>query len=134
MSGYVYVARNKAFADLVKVGFTTRTVQARMAELNSTGVPGQTSAVYYAVTSEAHRLEQLTHTALRTVRESKNREFFAITAAEARRVIRRSAALGDIVISAEWSDKSVDLEDRSVRLAKAKQAVFKNLLKPTRFK
>jgi hypothetical protein len=125
MSGYVYVARNDAFWGLVKVGYTTRNVQVRMAELNGTGVPGQTVAVYWAATDKPHRLEQLVHLKLHSARESKNREFFAVSAADARRAIRQAAAFDGILILREWSDEAVDLEDKWVRLEKAKSNLKK---------
>jgi len=39
MSGFVYVMSNPAMPKMVKVGMTTRTIEARARELHTTGVP-----------------------------------------------------------------------------------------------
>ena len=37
--GFVYIATNESFANLQKIGFTSRNPSERMSELDSTGVP-----------------------------------------------------------------------------------------------
>ena len=116
MSEYIYIARNDMFPHLVKIGFTTRNVHVRLAELNGTGVPGTTTAVYYASTLDARYLEQLTHKRLEKRRESKNREFFRISAADARETIRDVAEKASLPLLKQWSDDSVNEEDTLVQM------------------
>lgn len=120
MSGYIYVARNRSIQGLVKVGYTTRTVTTRMAELNNTGVPGVTEAVYHAYTDDPSTLERRVHAILARHRETQNREFFNVSAVEARRVIRTASMDYNIRIKNEWSDMSLDGEDNALLLAQAR--------------
>ena len=112
--GYVYVARNKSILGLVKIGFTDQTPEKRIPDLNNhTGVPGKYEVVYRCQVNNAKHLEGLTHSALGPQRDSKDREFFRVTAAHARRIIRATASRVGIAILAEVSDPRLDVEDRA---------------------
>lgn len=78
-NGYVYVLINPSLPGLVKVGKTTRDVEARAKELSSaTGVPTPFVAAYEVYTEDCDSLERMVHTYLGEmgVRVSQNREFF----------------------------------------------------------
>jgi hypothetical protein len=111
--GFVYVARNRSIPGLVKIGSTDKSVGDRMRGLNGPGVPGKHESVYNCRVHQAKRLEKLTHAALVGARDSKDREFFRITAAHARRTIRATAASVGMEIVEEESDQGLDFEDRA---------------------
>jgi T5orf172 domain len=41
MRGYLYMISNKAMPGLLKIGYTTRSIEERISELHSTGVPSR---------------------------------------------------------------------------------------------
>jgi hypothetical protein len=84
INGYVYVLSNPCMPNLVKIGFTRRNIDIRLAELNSsTGVPESfvLEAAFSSVSPE--RDEQVVHSKLSDHRTNKNREFFQIEVLEA---------------------------------------------------
>lgn len=88
--GYVYVLTNPAMPGLVKIGKTTRRPEARLLELSSaTAVPQQFELAYQCVFDDCHMAERLIHNILEEqgLRAAKNREFFTMSADEARLVI-----------------------------------------------
>jgi len=74
MSGIVYVLSHKAIPDLLKIGFTTRSIEERVQELSSTGVPGKYTVELYFQTDDAPQFELLLHRTLREFHFEK--EFF----------------------------------------------------------
>ncbi len=77
---------------VVKVGYTTRTVEARAKELG-TGIPGGLSIAYKLRVDDARQVERQIHRILnsRRVPRGPGREFFAMTAAEAIETIEKIA-------------------------------------------
>jgi hypothetical protein len=115
--------RNDRFADLVKVGFTNRAVDARLPELNGTGVPGRTIVLYHCTIDDAPQLEALTHQLLRDARDVKGKEFFRVSAATARRVIRAAAVRAGMIIRAEWSSPHLEEEDREASCSRIREQI-----------
>lgn len=79
INGYVYILSNPCMPDLIKIGFTARNIDERIAELNSsTGVPEPfvLEATFCSINPE--RDEQIIHAELNEHRTNKNREFFQI--------------------------------------------------------
>lgn len=76
MSGIIYVLSHKAIPDLLKIGFTTRSIEERVQELSSTGVPGKYTVELYFQTDDAAQFEMLLHRILREFRYEK--EFFKV--------------------------------------------------------
>ena len=74
MSGIVYVLSHKAIPDLLKIGYTTRSIEERVQELSSTGVPGKYAVELYFQTDDAAQFEMLLHRVLREFHFEK--EFF----------------------------------------------------------
>lgn len=62
-SGHLYLAANASWAGLYKIGCTRRSVMARMAQLNSEGVPTPWLAIASWAVYDAHGLEALAHRA-----------------------------------------------------------------------
>ena len=79
--GIVYVLTNLAMPGLVKIGMTTRdSVDSRMTELYSTGVPVPFECAYACEVkiSDCAKIEKALHIAFEPNRINKNREFFSI--------------------------------------------------------
>ena len=75
----VYVLRNEAMPNLIKIGKTQRKdLQARMSELYSTGVPLPFECLWAGEVSDCSKIESLIHNAFRNCRINPKREFFNI--------------------------------------------------------
>lgn len=75
----VYVLRNEAMPNLIKIGKTQRKdLQARMSELYSTGVPFPFECLWAGEVRDCSRIESLIHNAFRNNRINPKREFFNI--------------------------------------------------------
>jgi hypothetical protein len=76
MADIVYVLTNEAMTGLVKIGFTTTSVEQRIKELDTTGVPLPFQCFYAAEIADCKRVEKLIHTVFSDKRVRENREFF----------------------------------------------------------
>lgn len=85
--GYVYILSNESMPRLLKIGYTERSVEERVVELNSTGVPVpfEVDAIFYSANPQED--ESLIHNSLCNFRINKCREFFAIEPAHAIQLI-----------------------------------------------
>lgn len=81
--GFVYILTNQCMPGMVKIGKTTRSVQARAAELFHTGVPTPFHVEHSVECPDCHALEAEMHGSFADRRVSSSREFFAVNAAEA---------------------------------------------------
>lgn len=82
--GWVYCLSNPSFPHLVKVGFTTRTVEERLNELNSsTSIPTPFKLEFKFNSANPMEDEATAHKCLDEHRQSDRREFFALSASEA---------------------------------------------------
>lgn len=77
-NGYIYFLINQSMPGLVKVGYTTRTLEKRLEELNTTSIPmpfqiGVAFAVY-----DPEKCESSVHEELKENRLNNDREFFKI--------------------------------------------------------
>lgn len=105
-SGWIYVLDPNMTVNgkaVVKVGYTTRTVEARAKELG-TGIPGGLSIAYKLRVDNARHVERQIHRILnsRRVSQGPGREFFALSATEAIDTIEKIA----LNISSERVDKA----------------------------
>jgi hypothetical protein len=82
--GRIYVLSNESMPGLVKIGWTSRSVEDRVRELATTGVPTGFKIEYEAYVREPAKVEQNIHQVLtsRGVRTNSKREFFAIAVPE----------------------------------------------------
>lgn len=89
---WVYVLRNPAFSDdLLKIGRTSRTPDARANELSSkTGVPEDYEVVAAYPTPNSKRLEKRVHRKLKIYRTDDRKEFFNVQLETAKRVIENT--------------------------------------------
>lgn len=109
-AGFVYVLSTREDKDVLKVGFTTRTVEQRAKEINGgTGVlyPLGARAVFEVVDAQAG--ERAVHDALQPYRIRADREFFALDFRDAERIIRHILMGQDLLLRQEgrvkwWND------------------------------
>lgn len=88
--GIVYVLSNSSMPGLVKIGMTTReSIDTRMKELYSTGVPVPFDCVYACEVkvSDCAKIEKALHKAFEPNRINANREFFRIDATQATAIL-----------------------------------------------
>lgn len=91
--GYVYILTNPAMPNMVKVGMTTDSPEARAKTLSSTtGVPQPFRVAWYASVDDCAAVEGAVKRALNRHRVNGRREFFAVTVQDARRSIEAAAA------------------------------------------
>lgn len=88
--GIVYVLTNSVMPGLVKIGMTTReSIDSRMKELYSTGVPVPFDCVYACEVkiSDCAKIEKALHKAFEPNRINANREFFSIKPEQATAIL-----------------------------------------------
>ena len=89
MEGIVYVLKNPAFTNLVKIGITTRDeVHVRMSELYTTGVPLPFECVYAGKVDDPKKVEAALHHAFSNTRVNPSREFFDIDESQAIAILK----------------------------------------------
>jgi len=86
--GYIYALHNQYLVGILKIGYTTRTPAARAKELSNTSVPTDFEWVYYAKVREPESNEARVH--VKMASRNVGREFFKVTAEEAREFIREA--------------------------------------------
>lgn len=86
--GSVYILENPAMPDLIKIGHTKRTVEERVNELYTTGVPERFKIVHKYPCEDHERLERAIHKKLANYRHNPEREFFRYPADDALQMLR----------------------------------------------
>ena len=74
--GIIYILKNPAFKDMVKIGITDRDINLRLKELNNTSVPKPFEVLYAAKVYDARYVEGLIHKLFHEDRVDSKREFF----------------------------------------------------------
>lgn len=80
MKGYVYILTNESMPGLVKIGRTTRSVEARANELHQTGVPTPFKIRDGILSPDCAEMELAAHDEFSKCRVSSDREFFRVDA------------------------------------------------------
>jgi hypothetical protein len=89
-NGFIYVLSNQCMRGLVKIGSTTRPVEARVKELNSaTGVPAPFKLEAYFASNNPFADEAKVHAELSSWRLQKDKEFFHCSSIDAIDAISR---------------------------------------------
>ena len=122
--GIVYVLTNPAMPGIVKIGRTGRAVEARLADLYSTGVPLPFECEYAAKVKDQNEVESAFHLAFGPYRINPKREFFNIEPEQAITLLKLMA-LEDVTPVIQKEAESVDIE------AKASTEKFKKKRRPT---
>ena len=83
--GCVYILKNPAMPDLIKIGYTNRAAEVRARELydGMNGVPKPFIVVHINDCEEPQELEAIVHKRLARYRINRNREFFRYPADDA---------------------------------------------------
>ncbi|WP_259082634.1 GIY-YIG nuclease family protein [Salinibacter ruber] len=89
--GSVYVLKNPALSDVVKIGYTKRSAQKRARELSGTGVPGEWHVAYEIGTNRPKRVEKKVHRKFSHRKVRDGGEFFKVSPEKAARVIKNVA-------------------------------------------
>ncbi len=89
-AGFVYVLTHPRFPELVKIGFTSRLVEERIADL-STAVPEDFTIALRLTTLNARTVERYTHELLGEHRFRKDKEFFEVTEEQACAAVHTAA-------------------------------------------
>ena len=76
--GKVYILTNDYMPGIVKIGYTTQSIEERLKELDKTGVPWPFKCHFAVETERYKEIESLLHDAFSDYRIRDNREFFKI--------------------------------------------------------
>jgi hypothetical protein len=82
--GIVYLLSNPAIPNMVKIGITTRTIEKRMAELYSTGVPLPFTCEYAINVEDVDMIESKIEQIFAKQKVNPKREFYSIGIVEAK--------------------------------------------------
>ncbi len=83
--GFIYILENPALKGCVKIGKTARLPGSRAAELSSnTAIPQAFSVAYSRLVDDVSNVETRIHKKLDEYRTNENREFFNLSAADAK--------------------------------------------------
>ncbi len=96
MSEFVYILSNPSMPGLLKIGYTAKTVEERMRELQTTGVPKPFKLEFKIETDNGILLESHLHKTFRQYREGSDREFFRIPLLDVIKRIKEDIQLGVI--------------------------------------
>ena len=108
--GIVYVLENVAMPGIVKIGRTSRdSIEKRLGELYSTGVPVPFDCVYAARVADAKEVEEAFHDAFGPYRINPKREFFEIESFQAIALLRL-VATDDVTPEIQNEAAKVDVE------------------------
>lgn len=98
--GWVYIMRNDELKrPLLKIGMTTRPPYDRAADLSNTSIPGHYEVLYFVHVGDARLAERYAHEALVEFRYQPNKEFFAVSVAQAAKVLDELAELMPVLRS-----------------------------------
>lgn len=116
--GVIYILINEAMPGYTKIGKTTNSIEKRMADLDTSGVPLPFECTYAARVADADYVEKKLHDAFEDSRVRHRREFFRI-APERVRAALELAALEDITpkddVVADADDKAALIKARTIR-------------------
>jgi len=113
---FVYVLTNEAMPGYIKLGMTAQPVEARMRDLDSTGISLPFECYYAARVENMARVEKALHEAFGNHRVRKSREFFQLDPYKAK-VILELLAVEEVTPRTEI----VDNPDDSAALMKARK-------------
>lgn len=121
-NGCVYILKNKYMPEIVKIGYTDRSLIDRCNELYTTGVPVAFEIFAYAITPNYKEFEQAIHQALASKRVNPQREFFLISPQNAFNTFVNHSAKYNVTPVLYSNDGISILEDYE-RLTRSKKRV-----------
>ena len=121
MTNVLYVLTNQAMPGLVKIGMTTTSVEQRMRELDSTGVPLPFECFAAWQVADAAKAEKALHVAFGDHRIRDRREFFRISPDKPTAILK---AFGELDVTPR-DDVVDDVEDlRALDKARSRRPRF----------
>ncbi len=84
----VYVLTNVGMPGIVKIGKTTQSVESRMRDLDTTGIPYPFECFYAAEVADENATEKKVHEVFADKRIRPSREFFEVDAVQARAAVQ----------------------------------------------
>jgi len=120
--GIGYVLINPAMPGMVKIGRTSRAMEARLGELYSTGVPLPFECAYAGRVGDEGKVERAFHQAFGPYRVNPKREFFSIEPEQAIALLELMA-LEDVTPAVQKEAEQVDTDarDAAERFKKARR-------------
>ena len=116
-TGWIYILSHELYSNHVKIGFTERSVEERIIELESgTGVPRGLFIEYAILTSEPRKLEARIHSELSDYRIWSDKEFFKIQTHIAVRITKNLAQENNHKIYEETKTPSSEEEVEKERI------------------
>ena len=103
---FVYVLTNESMPGIIKIGMTTSPIEARMLQLDTTGVPLPFECYYAARVNDQKKVEKALHEAFGDHRVRKSREFFRLDPYKAKVIL-------ELVAEEEVTPKSDVVADAS---------------------
>ena len=125
MSGFLYFLTNRTIPNLIKIGYTNTSLQDRLTQLNTTGLPIPFDVSASFIVNNPAETEKQIHIILDKYRFNKNREFFKTSTKKA---LEKSISviLADLSSNCKNSNsasKSIqpshNLEDNTILLLKS---------------
>jgi y4mF family transcriptional regulator len=90
MEGYIYILKNSRLHGLVKIGYTTTSVQERVGAINqATGVAEKFEIFSFYKVNDAQKMEAIIHKKLTKYRTKTYKEFFEIKAEVAKDYVEK---------------------------------------------
>lgn len=126
-AGWVYVLGNEYMPDLYKIGRTAGSIQGRMRQLFTTGVPVPFDCIFAEWFADCHAAEAFIHECLEDHRVEFNREFFGAGLTAIQHAFMNYSAIGE-----ETPDSMVDLYSIRRRQAESQERVHGFLVSRTK--
>ena len=115
MNGYIYILTHSRMPGLVKIGYTTTTIEERLMEINAgTGVPGKFNVFYSIELPDPLRFENVIHRKLRPYRHLPNKEFFELKPSVARQYVKR--IIEDLEFGIQFDESDMTIVSDTTRL------------------
>jgi carbon storage regulator CsrA len=114
--GIVYVLTNPAMPGMVKIGKTSRGMDARLNELYSTGVPLPFECAYAARVSDEGTVERAFHLAFGPYRVNPKREFFSIEPEQAIALLKADTSANAIDCWLTFARETSQVHDPAIDL------------------
>ena len=121
MSGIVYILTNPSMDGYIKIGKTKQTIDKRIKNLYSTGVPLPFSCYYACEVEDMDLVEKRLHEAFEDMRVNPKREFFEISPDKVYKVLSLLAVKEVVPIENNYEDA---MEEKAIIKAVEKRARF----------
>lgn len=126
MSQIVYILKNEAMPEYIKIGFTCGNIKERIKQLDTTGVPLPFEVYYAAIVEDAKKEENWLHSIFADRRARDNREFFKMNPEYATLALKR-IEIEEIKVDSELTpeqEKEIDrIKERRSRFHFAKYGI-----------